>query len=389
MTGHAGSVCAGLKLSPVRPMASADPMRTPKLSLDRPLHEDGDPYDDGPLPDLTSGAMWAVTAVVGLAVHALPGTHSDHMPWVIGLCAFALVWGVTSIVLGLRGIVMPLGQRALVTGAMMPVVALALWATGGATSYLQPVMLFVVLFVAWFFPPSMAWPLVGLLVAAYASPLLYDVNAVDLGYPARAAVFTVAVSGLTLTMQFLKRRLVHAEMRQREIAERDPLTAVANRRGFDLALARTHGSSERYALIVFDFDDFKTINDVHGHPVGDAVLIAVAQAARGVVRQGDCLARIGGDEFALIAPSAGHRGVLRLVRALSEAIHSIQLPGVGSVGVTFAWAIAPEDASDQDALMAIADERLMGRKRERKQQRASASAARPAAVPGSRSSSPW
>jgi diguanylate cyclase (GGDEF)-like protein len=105
---------------------------------------------------------------------------------------------------------------------------------------------------------------------------------------------------------------------------------------------------------------------VHGHPVGDAVLIAVAQAARGVIRHGDCLARIGGDEFALIAPSAGARGIVRLVRALGEAIHAIQMPGVGHIGVTFAWALAPEDAGDAGELMAIADERLLARKREAK-----------------------
>ena len=341
-------------------------MHAPRLSLDRPLHADGDPYDDGPLPDLTSGAMWLATAIVGIAVHALPGTDHAHMGWGIGLCAFAAGWGLISIGLGLRGLIMPLGRRALVTAAMMPVVALALWATGGATSYLQGVLLFTVLFVAWFFPPWMAGPLVGLLVAAYASPLLYDADAVALGYPARTVVFTVAVTGLTGTMQFLKRRLVSAEMRQREIAERDALTGVANRRGFDLALAQTHEREERYALILFDFDDFKRINDVHGHPVGDAVLIAVAQAAREVVRYGDCLARIGGDEFALIAPSAGERGVVRLVRALGEAIHAIQLPGVHSVGVTFAWAIAPDNANDPAALVHVADERLMARKRESK-----------------------
>jgi hypothetical protein len=212
-------------------------MRAPKLSLDRPLHEDGDPYDDGPLPDLTSGLMWLATGVVGLGVHLLPGTAHDHMGWVIALCAFAIGWGVVSVVLGLCNLIMPLGQRAIVTAAMMPVVGLGLWASGGATSYLQPVMLFVCLFVAWFFPPRMAWPLVALLVAVYASPLLYDVNAVELGYPARAVVSAMVVAGLTQTMQFLKRRLVAAEMRQREIAERDPLTAVANRRGFDLARA--------------------------------------------------------------------------------------------------------------------------------------------------------
>lgn len=347
-------------------MERADTMRTLTLSLDRPLHEDGDPYDDGPLPDLTSGLMWLATGAVGLAVHLLPGTAHEHFGWVLALCGFACAWGVISVVLGLRDIVMPLGRRALVTAAMMPVVGLGLWASGGATSYLQPVMLFICLFVAWFFPPSMGWPLMALLVAVYASPLLYDPDAVAYGYPARAVVSAMVVIGLTVTMQFLKRRLVAAEMRQREIAERDPLTAVANRRGFDHALARTSEQEQQYALILFDFDDFKKINDVHGHPVGDAVLIAVAQAARGVVRQGDCLARIGGDEFALIAPSAGQRGVTRLMRALGEAIHSIQMPGVGSVSVTFASAIAPEDAGDPTSLMTIADERLMALKRESK-----------------------
>jgi diguanylate cyclase (GGDEF)-like protein len=343
-------------------------MRSPRLNLDRPLHADGDPYDDGPLPDLTSGLMWLATAAVGLAVQALPGTRHAHMGAVAALCAFATAWGVFSIFLGIRGWIMSLRVRALVTAAMMPVVGVALWATGGATSYLQPVVLFTVLFVAWFFPPRLAWPLVALLVAAYASPLLYDADAVSLGYPARAVVFALAVTGLTFTMDFLKHRLVSAEVRQREIAERDQLTGVANRRGFDLALARTHERERAYALVLFDFDDFKSINDRHGHPAGDAVLIAVAQAARSVVRQGDCLARIGGDEFALIAPSSGYLGVMRLVRALNDAIDSIQLPtAIGPVGVTFSWAIAPDDGDDPEALVARADERLLASKREGKQ----------------------
>jgi diguanylate cyclase (GGDEF)-like protein len=343
-------------------------MLTPRLNLDRPLHADGDPYDDGPLPDLTSGLMWLATAVVGMAVQALPGTRHAHMGAVVALCAFASAWGIFSIVLGLRGWIMSLRTRAFVTATMMPVVAVALWATGGATSYLQPVLLFTVLFVAWFFPPKLAWPLVGLLVAAYASPLLYDADAVSFGYPARTVVFTLAVAGLTFTMDFLKHRLVSAEVRQREIAERDQLTGVANRRGFDLALARTREREGAYALVLFDFDDFKSINDRHGHPAGDAVLIAVAEAARTVVRQDDCLARIGGDEFALIAPGAGYLGVMRLVRALNDAIDSIQLPAaIGPVGVTFAWAIAPDDGDDPTALMARADERLLATKREAKQ----------------------
>src|SRR5215211_2782023 len=251
----------GSSFAVVRRCPSQSEMRRLRLTLDGPTHADGDAYDDGALPDLTSGLMWLVTALVGMAVQVLPGTDHSHMAWVVGLAAFAFAWGVTSIVLGTCGLVMSLRLRALVTAAMMPVVALALWATGGATSYLQPVLLFTALFVAWFFPPPLAWPLVGLFVFAYASPLTYDPDAVSLGYPARAVVFAVAVAGLAVTMQYLKRRLVHAEVRQRAITKLDPLTEVSNRRGFDLALARAHEQEERHALVLFDLDHFKAIND--------------------------------------------------------------------------------------------------------------------------------
>jgi diguanylate cyclase (GGDEF)-like protein len=348
-------------------------MRSLRAAIRRSLPSESEPYEDGPLPDLISGAMWLATGSVGLAVQALPGVaENSELPWVWVLGTFAIVWGLTSVMLGLRGRVMPIGQRAVVTAAMMPVVAVALWATGGATSYLQPVLLFTVLFAAWFFPPRPTAVLIGLLVLTHATPLLYDSGALTIGYAARTVIFTVTVTGLTVSMLTLKRLLVRAEMRQREIAQRDALTGISNRRGFDHALKRTHERDATYALIMFDFDDFKRINDEHGHPVGDAVLVAVAHAAREVVRHGDCLARFGGDEFAIIAPGAGERGVLRLVRALGEPIHAMQLPGVGTVGVTFAWALAPTDASDPTDLVRAADERLLARKRERRRREAEA-----------------
>ena len=345
-------------------------MRSLRAAIRRSLPSEGEAYEDGPLPDLISGAMWFATGLVGLAVQALPGVaENSELPWVWVLGVFAIAWGLTSMLLGMRGNVMPIGQRAVVTGAMMPVVAVALWATGGATSYLQPVLLFTVLFVAWFFPPRPTAVLIGLLVLMHSTPLLYDSDALTIGYAARSVIFAVTVTGLSLSMLTLKRLLVRAEMRQREIAERDALTGITNRRGFDNALRRTHERETSYALIMFDFDDFKRINDEHGHPVGDAVLVAVAHAAREVVREADCLARFGGDEFALIAPGAGERGVLRLVRALGESIHAMSLPGVGTVGVTFAWALAPDDATDPNELVRAADVRLLARKRERRRRR--------------------
>jgi diguanylate cyclase (GGDEF)-like protein len=306
--------------------------------------------------------MWLSTAVAGLVALVLPGASHVHVGWTLALATFALAWGTVSLVMGLTGRTMPIGTRAVVTATMMPVVALSLWATGGADSFLQPVLIFTALFIGYFFEPRHAWPLLGLFVLAYASPLFYDARAVEVGYPSRALTFAVAVVGAATAVQFLKHRLLRAEAHQRTMAERDPLTGLRNRRAFDVSLAH---AIDRCVLIVFDFDDFKTINDTHGHPVGDAVLRGVADACDAVVRENDCLARIGGDEFALVAPGAGRSGVERIIAALDEAVDAAVMPeGIAGVGVTFAWAVAPHDSVDPSELFRLADQRLLERKRD-------------------------
>lgn len=302
-----------------------------------------DPRHDGPLADLTSGVMWLATAAIGLVVLVLPGTLRAHLGWVFALAAFAAGWGGISLWLGVRSKTMPIGRRAAVTAAMMPIVALALWASGGVNSYLQPVLLFTALFLAYFFPPRLGWPLVLLFVCAYASPLIYDSAALTAAYPARIVTFALAVGGEMIVMHFLKSRLLAAEARQRRMAELDPLTGLLNRRSLDAALrdvfshSPAPGEAEGAALVLFDFDDFKRINDLHGHPAGDAVLRAVAEAAQRVVRRGDQLARIGGDEFAVLAAGAGPDGVMRLVDDLDQAIRSVDMPEAGGgVRATFA-----------------------------------------------------
>jgi diguanylate cyclase (GGDEF)-like protein len=335
-------------------------MRRLHESLSRPQHKNGNPWDDGPLPDLTSGLMWTGTGLLGAAVLALPGSDRSHMTLALGLAAFAVVWGVVELFLARRGRGIPVGSRALVTAGTMPIVALALFASGGATSFLQPVMFFTTLFIAYFFPPRLAWPLMGLFVYAYATPLFYDEQALDVGYPARLAMFALAVAGTTVAIQFLKGRLVRAESHQRAMAELDPLTGVSNRRGFDAALARAAASGEPYALILIDLDDFKRVNDENGHPAGDAVLQSVAVSAASTARQDDCVARIGGDEFAVVAPGAEERGALRLLHDLREAMDH---------PATFAAAVAPNDARTPAGLVARADARLLEQKRTARQQR--------------------
>ena len=183
-------------------------------------------------------------------------------------------------------------MKALALGMVVtvPIVGFAIYLSGGSISYVEPLLVCSLLYAALFFPPRWAWPLTIELVVVAAAPLLYEDSATATAFPSRYLALAAAFLTLTGVMVGLKRRLVDAEARQREIANLDPLTGIANRRAFDSALrrelaarldsqnGRRKGDDEPFALLVFDLDDFKSINDDYGHPVGDAVLRQTAAA---------------------------------------------------------------------------------------------------------------
>lgn len=146
-------------------------------------------------------------------------------------------------------------------------------------------------------------------------------------------------------------------------ANYDRLTDLANRyRFFDhLAneLARAHRTGGRVALLYMDLDRFKPVNDSHGHEAGDIVLKAVAARWRGQLRSNDLLARIGGDEFAVIVSDVGdpqEAGAVanKMIEALAAPF---ELPnGIRcSVGVTAGIALYPDNARDMHSLVKAAD----------------------------------
>ncbi|MGE5622106.1 MAG: diguanylate cyclase domain-containing protein, partial [Bacillota bacterium] len=148
----------------------------------------------------------------------------------------------------------------------------------------------------------------------------------------------------------------------RHLAFHDPLTGLPNRRLFNDRLQQAIVALQRrnsaFALMLLDLDRFKTVNDTLGHDIGDALLKAVAARLSGCVRQGDTLARMGGDEFALLSfdigqpEDTGHIAG-KLVDALKEPFHLYghELYVTVSVGVT----LYPADATDGDALIRNAD----------------------------------
>jgi diguanylate cyclase (GGDEF)-like protein len=110
--------------------------------------------------------------------------------------------------------------------------------------------------------------------------------------------------------------------RLQRLADHDPLTGLFNRRRFELeverALLRQPGRGG--ALILFDLDNFKLVNDSRGHAIGDAVLQTVAETVRARVRSSDVVARLGGDEFAVLLPDTEPRTALGVAQSLTEAI---------------------------------------------------------------------
>jgi diguanylate cyclase (GGDEF)-like protein len=119
------------------------------------------------------------------------------------------------------------------------------------------------------------------------------------------------------------------EQLEREAAT-DPLTGLANKRAFELAygaeLSRAARQGNTVALVLIDIDHFKEINDTHGHPFGDRVLVAVAQALRSAVRTHDTVARLGGEEFALLVPDASLEDALEIAERARALIADVEIP---------------------------------------------------------------
>ncbi|MGH3025011.1 MAG: diguanylate cyclase, partial [Gaiellaceae bacterium] len=155
----------------------------------------------------------------------------------------------------------------------------------------------------------------------------------------------------------------------RQLADLDALTGLHNRRYFHETLKREVARANRYrrqlALVVFDLDDFKEINDRIGHLGGDAVLADAASRVREVMRSADIACRVGGDEFAVIVPEAGHEDAEQLVARIQRAVSSRPLAQAGRVRLSAGVSeLRPED--DSISLFERADEQLYAAKQSRK-----------------------
>jgi diguanylate cyclase (GGDEF)-like protein len=157
----------------------------------------------------------------------------------------------------------------------------------------------------------------------------------------------------------------------RQLADLDALTNLHNRRYFHETLgrevARAHRYNRRLALIVFDLDDFKAVNDKIGHLAGDAVIAESAERIRDVVRSADIACRVGGDEFAVILPESALGDADQLYRRLQTAVSARPIGQAGRLSFSAGVAeLKPDD--DPTSFFERADEALYRAKEQGKAQ---------------------
>jgi diguanylate cyclase (GGDEF)-like protein len=165
-------------------------------------------------------------------------------------------------------------------------------------------------------------------------------------------IVTLLVALMSLIYLFGKERWIHdnvqmdKRLKLQELARdlrfqatTDPLTGLSNRLKFDQVLATEISRSARYktplSLVLYDVDNFKAVNDTHGHQIGDKVLIQLSRFVPGLLRNTDLLARWGGEEFVILTPGSDGEMAYQATEKLRNAIEQVGFDGIGTVTCSF------------------------------------------------------
>jgi diguanylate cyclase (GGDEF)-like protein len=244
-------------------------------------------------------------------------------------------------------------------GALPLLLAGAVIATGGPTSpvlmwFALPAVTLGVRFEPWGMAVGTAYLLAVFLVSTVA---------VDPAGAAEHSQTLVAAAALILSTVILSGALVESDRAHRRRSTLDPLTGLFNRNALEQRLAELDGqpSSEKdglsHALLLCDLDHFKRVNDQLGHAAGDQVLQDVAYTMRSVLRAGDSIYRIGGEEILVVLPGASKKDAVAVAERLRKAVRERRPVGV-EVTISIGAAVSKADLVNTDDLVARADAAL-------------------------------
>jgi diguanylate cyclase (GGDEF)-like protein/putative nucleotidyltransferase with HDIG domain len=242
----------------------------------------------------------------------------------------------------------------------------AAYGWGSETAYGPLLYVWVTMFAFYVFNRGAALVHLALMAAAYAAVLVLEDPAEN---PLDGWIATVGtLLGTGLFVAFVRDRLSNMFHRLRDAAHHDALTDLLNRRGFqgvfDTELERARRADQPLSLIVGDIDRFKRVNDAHGHAAGDEVLSRVADAIRGAKRGFDSAARVGGEEFAVLAPDCDAHGAYVLAERIRAAVHeAVSDAKGGPLTISFGISTFPLHGQSADGLLSTADQALYAAKR--------------------------
>jgi diguanylate cyclase (GGDEF)-like protein len=286
-------------------------------------------------PQLETAGLVFVAAG-GAALTALLLTAGDRLPgWT------AHVWTAAGTVLVSFGLLFN-GER-----------------NGGAAGGDEMYYLWVTLYAAYYLGRLATAFQIGFVAAAYTATLV----AIDPGPigPSRFLTTVGLATGSAVVVRLLSERVERLVAELRLAAATDPLTGLLNRRAFGERcaheLARARRSGETFAALLIDVDHFKQINDRDGHAAGDEALVGLARTLTGELREIDSVARIGGDEFAVLLPGTG----VAAARATAERLRER-----AGVPISIGTAVYGIDGHTTDELARAADAALYDAKRQQR-----------------------
>lgn len=223
--------------------------------------------------------------------------------------------------------------------------------------------------------------LVPVLVATWYEGIWWGVAFTLLAMALRLVVEVEQQAGMTVALSFVNqlsfaavagiamvtfRHLRATQEQLSRLATNDPLTNLVNARAFSARLTQELERNRRYprplALLYLDLDDFKVINDSHGHQTGDAVLRLVAEAMRSSVRQADVVGRLGGDEFAVLMPETDAALADAAARRLAGGLRTV-FKGTPTVTASIGVVSCSTPDSTADELLRRADQAMYEAKR--------------------------
>jgi diguanylate cyclase (GGDEF)-like protein len=189
-------------------------------------------------------------------------------------------------------------------------------------------------------------------LAIVANPSLPTVEVVTVSTPIR--LLTFALSGFLVGwFAHQNRELIQ---RLELLAQRDRLTGLPNVRAFEAAVDRRFAAGEQFAVLLGDLDGLREANEAGGHGEGDVVLVQLAEALGSLLRGEEEVARVGGDEFAVLVSVRGKEAAAQRANQLQQRL------GEHGFDVTFGWAAFPDEGANALGLVRVADERLYARK---------------------------